>query len=255
MGRSQEFNIGSSPLPMVQAGAAAYTRQAGLAIPEPNYRAVAMPHRLSRAVGREYMNMPEHDPEALPAFHAMAEEVGRQFDHMTKPRSKGGMGLSVTSSAADPYGGAGPGNDYSTWSADRVIPELRHDVVENNHIGVLSTASTGGHPVFSNDRNDMFRAVHDVFGHLGSGRGIDKHGEEAATQKHATMFSDLARRAMLTETRGQNSALHLTGEFQDQKVGLLSARHQTLSPHQFGEAIAREASFENRKQGIDPGDY
>jgi hypothetical protein len=52
---------------------------------------------------------------------------------MTKPRSKGGMGIEVHVSKEDPYGGA-VGNDYSNWDANKVIPELRHDVVNNNHL-------------------------------------------------------------------------------------------------------------------------
>lgn len=246
MDRMSEFNIGNSPLPEVQAGAARYTQQAGIARPEYNYGSVAMPHQLSRSIGQAYMQMPEFDRSAVPAYRQMALETARQFEHLTKPRSKGGMGIDVTVHDQDVYGAD---------DVHKVYPEMAADVSQNRHMGVLSTKSTGGHPVFSNDENDMFRAVHDVFGHLGSGRGIDMHGEEAATQKHAAMFTPLARQAMMTETRGQNAALHLTGDFQDQKVGIMSARHRTLSPHQFGEGLAREASHENRLQGIDPGDY
>jgi hypothetical protein len=194
------------------------------------------------------MAMPEHDARAVPAYHQMREEVGRQFDHLTRPVSRGGMGIDVSVSHEDPYGGFGD-------APPNIVGELRRDVEGNHHISVLSTAATGGHPVFTNDQNDMFRAVHDVFGHLGSGRGVDMHGEDAAYQKHAAMFSPAARGALATETRGQNAALHLTGSFQDQKIGLLPARMQlprNLSPTQFGEmAAARsDARVENRKQGL-----
>jgi hypothetical protein len=200
------------------------------------------------------MDMPEHDERALPAYHAMREEVGRQFDHLTGPRSKGGMGIDVKVSKEDPYGGA-VGGDYSHWDANKVIPELRHDVENHGRMSVFSTATTGGHPFFTNDENDMFRAVHDAFGHLGSGRGIDMHGEDAAYQAHAAMFSPAARPALATETRGQNAALHLTGEFQDQKLGLIPAHLQAprnLSPMQFGEMdqARADARVENRKQGL-----
>jgi hypothetical protein len=145
----------------------------------------------------------------------MAEETKRQFDHMTRPRSKGGMGVNVEVTPHDPYG-----NEREGWTS--IVPDMRNDFQNNRRMRVLSTASTGGHPLFSNDENDMFRAVHDVFGHLATGRGVDKHGEDAAFQKHSQMFSPLARRAMTTETRGQNAALHASGgQFQEQKVGLL----------------------------------
>lgn len=53
--------------------------------------------------------------------------------------------------------------------------------------------------------NDVFRAVHDVFGHASGGFGFGPRGEENAWRKHVRMFSPLAARAMTTETRGQNS--------------------------------------------------
>lgn len=53
--------------------------------------------------------------------------------------------------------------------------------------------------------NDIFRAVHDFFGHAEHGFSFDAHGEENAWLSHSTMFSDDARRALTTETRGQNS--------------------------------------------------
>lgn len=254
MSRSQEFSVGSSPIPEIRAGAARFRQMMGMHSPEPDYSRSVIPLSRSRQIGQAYMDMPEHDERALPAYRAMREEVGRQFDHLTKPRSKGGMGVNVEVTKEDPYGGA-VGNDYSHWDANKVIPELRHDVVHNNRIKTYSTATTGGHPFFTNDQNDMFRAVHDMFGHLGSGRGIDMHGEDAAYQAHAAMFSPAARPALATETRGQNAALHLTGEFQDQKLGLIPAHLQAprnLSPMQFGEMrqARSDARVENAKQGL-----
>ena len=246
MSRSQEFNVGSSPVPEIQAGARRYQQMNGMMVPESNYGAVVMPHAQSRAMGTEYMRMPDFDKRAVPAYHQMAEEVGRQFDHLTNPVSKGGMGLNVEVTRHDPYG---QGGNY-----DQIFPEFKNDVVNNNRMQVLHSAETGGHPLFTDDQNNMFRAVHDYFGHLGSGRGIDMHGEDAAYQKHAAMFSPLARQALATETRGQNGALQLTGEFQNQKIGLLSPQYTgTGSLPAFGEGAARaraEAVQRNRSQGI-----
>lgn len=249
--------VGSSPVPEVAAGAARYRKVNGFLAPEQDYSRAVIPPSRSREIGQAYMDMPEHDPAAVPAYRQLAEETKRQFDHLTGPRSRGGMGINVSVSQDDPYGGALPGGDYSKWDALKVIPEMRHDVVHNNHIGVLSTTATGGHPVFSNDENDMFRAVHDIFGHLGSGRGVDMHGEDAAYQAHAGMFSPAARPALATETRGQNAALHLTGEFQNQKIGTLPGHLQAphnLSSAQFGEMSGPRgyslAVSKNRAQGL-----
>lgn len=72
--------------------------------------------------------------------------------------------------------------------------------------------------------NDMFRAVHDAFGHAAIGCGFDEHGEEAAWLAHSYLYSPLARQALTTETRGQNCALiygsHGEG-FPVQKIALL----------------------------------
>lgn len=206
-----------------------------------------MPQSSSHAIAEAYQRMPEHDPRAEPAFRQMGIETSRQFDFLTRPKHRGGMGIDVEVTKHDPYG---------QRDVHDIVGELRHDVQNRNRIQVLSTASTGGHPYFTNDQNDMFRAVHDVFGHLGSGRGIDAHGEEAAFQKHSRMYSPLARAAMTTETRGQNAALHATGSFQDQKVSLLPAHMQSPQFAAQASSLAerlnavRNARFKNEQQGL-----
>lgn len=233
-------------LPQIRLSARAYARQSGLHLPEADYRNSFITEPASRAVSVGYQRLPHFDEGALPAYRAMREETGRQFDHMTKPRSKGGLGLSVGVTTEDPYGKAG----YHT-----VFNELKHDVRENQHINVLSTKTTGGHPFFSDDENDMFRAVHDVYGHLGSGRGVDFNGEEAAYQKHSRMFSPLARQAMATETRGQNSHLRTEGDFPDQKVAILPGHLQSLQFSKQGSAsdvvqAVQRMRAKNREQGL-----
>jgi hypothetical protein len=236
----------ANPVDEVVRGARAYTKRAGLLVPETDYSQAIMTEPASRAIGAAHDALPEFDPKAVPAYHQMREETMRQFDHMTAPRSRGGMGIDVEVTKHDPYGSRG---------VNSVVGEFRDDVVENNRIQALSTKSTGGHPFFSNDENDMFRAVHDVYGHLGSGRGIDFDGEEAAFQKHSRMYSPLARQAMATETRGQNSALRMHGEFQDQKVGLLPSHMQGLQFSRSGgpQAVAaaqQRADMKNKAQGL-----
>lgn len=82
--------------------------------------------------------------------------------------------------------------------------------------------------------NDIFRAVHDFFGHFKEGVGFRADGEENAWRAHSAMYSPLARKAMTNETRGQNSWVNFGphGEknrtaaakdtvFADQKIGLM----------------------------------
>jgi hypothetical protein len=86
-------------------------------------------------------------------------------------------------------------------------------------------------PVYA---NDLFRAVHDAFGHGLEGSGFRAQGEENAWQAHIRLFTGPARGAITTETRGQNSWLNYGpyGErnrtaktedtvFADQKTGLM----------------------------------
>jgi len=82
--------------------------------------------------------------------------------------------------------------------------------------------------------NDLFRAVHDAFGHGLEGAGFRARGEENAWQAHARLFTGSAVGAITSETRGQNSWLNYGkfGEqnqtakveetiFADQKTGLM----------------------------------
>ena len=82
--------------------------------------------------------------------------------------------------------------------------------------------------------NDVFRAVHDVFGHGKHGVGFRAGGEENAFQAHARMYSPEALPAVTSETRGQNSWVNYGpfGEFNrkaspletiyaDQKTGIM----------------------------------
>jgi hypothetical protein len=82
--------------------------------------------------------------------------------------------------------------------------------------------------------NDLFRAVHDAFGHGLEGTGFRARGEENAWQAHVRLFTGPAIAALTSETRGQNSWLNYGpfGEtnrtakledtvFAEQKIGLM----------------------------------
>lgn len=93
--------------------------------------------------------------------------------------------------------------------------ELLRDIYGNKHMYVYQ----GGDPHdFLNEidpatglnTNEMFRAVHDFFGHAIHGNQFGPKGEEVAWAAHSKMFSPLARLAMTSETRGQNSFVNYT---------------------------------------------
>ncbi len=208
MNRNEEFSVGhNASVPLASEGAASYAKEAGLSRPS-RFDNVVVNTPQAKRIAQEYQAAPEFDSKAVPHYKAMAEETKKQFDFMTRPKSKGGLGVDVQVTKSDPYAKAA---------------HMMQDAGQGR-FKVFSTASTGGHPYFSNDENDMFRAVHDFFGHAATGRGFDPHGEEAAFRSHHAMFTPLARPAMATETRGQNSVLNYgdrKGDFPTQKVATL----------------------------------
>ena len=150
-------------------------------------------------IGRLYCAAPLWDDAARAAYDAFAAETVRQWQELSHK-------VRLTVQADDPFDSA-----PAMWAS-----------VDAGALPVLATASTGGHPYLSDQVNDMFRAVHDYHGHYMTRRAFDRHGEEAAWTRHSRMYSPLARRAMTTETRGQNSALcWILGDFPVQKFVLL----------------------------------
>lgn len=172
------------------------------------YARVRLDPVLGAAIADAYLAAPVRDERAYHAYAAFCRETVRQYHFMVGREEFGGLGVTVRIVDEDPY------------------PDVESmlDDVRRRRIKVWASAASGNpHPYLSDGENDMFRAVHDVFGHAASGRGFDRHGEEAAWLKHSTMYSSLARRAMTTETRGQNCArvFRCGGRFPEQKAVLL----------------------------------
>ena len=71
----------------------------------------------------------------------------------------------------------------------------------------IEVPDSDGNP-YKQTYNDLFRAVHDILGHSAEGFQFGPRGEENAYRSHAVMFSPIARQAMATESRAQNSWLN-----------------------------------------------
>jgi len=228
--------------------------------------------RRASMIAREFTRM-EHDPSdpaVAAAYQAMIDETLAQYEYVLE------SGLEVEFvKGKDPY----------RSPRDAIL-----DIRENNHLWVLPTREAFGtraefeaidNPLLNETKykisgkvalaNDIFRVVHDYFGHLANGFGFRARGEENAWQHHAAMYSPLARRAMTVETRGQNSWVNYGphGEtnrtasaadtvYADQKIGLLpvwvseegrlSAKRPTPEsrPTEGGELVAPPVSAEGR---------
>lgn len=195
---------GFTPSQHAMAGATAYTSLMGLQDPHAghiNYQGAIRTPESVQSVGRHYDSLPNLDKSSLPSFNAMRDEVNKQHDFMTNR-----LGIRTQAVDHDPYPD---------------VHAMVDDVNKNKTLKVMGTAVTGGHPYFSDDDNDKFRAVHDFFGHAATGRSFDRHGEQAAYLAHAQMFSPHALGALTSETAGQNSSLILNGQFGPQKVAAM----------------------------------
>jgi hypothetical protein len=188
--------------PAAPAVAAKHAWQRYLGAAVSDLGAVRQDQAFSRRLAEAYTTM-RSAPEALSvrrAYQAFILETLAQYRHLER------YGVRVQVTRDDPY---------PTTAA--LVAEVRR-----GRLLVYATGE-GEHPLMTAEENDLFRAVHDCFGHCATGRTFDRHGEEAAYRSHAEMYSPLARRALATETRGQNAALVWTGAFQAQKAGLLPA--------------------------------
>ncbi|GAA2616998.1 hypothetical protein GCM10010399_54930 [Dactylosporangium fulvum] len=176
------------------------------------YPRVRLDPVLGGAIASAYMTAPSRDEGAFAAYAAFCAQTVRQYHFLVGRVEFGGLGVAVRIVDDDPYP-----------DAEAMVEEVRR-----RRLRVFASAATGNpHPYLSDGENDMFRAVHDAFGHAASGRGFDPHGEEAAWLKHSAMYSPLARRALTTEVRGQTCAqlFHYGGgRFPEQKAVLLSRR-------------------------------
>ena len=112
----------------------------------------------------------------------------------------------------------------SGFGSDGITDEMRKD---NPMLAKTEYKDANGVPLLV---NDIFRFVHDFFGHAKQGNGFGPLGEENAWNIHSQMYSPTARKALTTETRGQNSWVNFSKvneeayammKFAEQKIGLL----------------------------------
>ena len=235
----------SGPDPSIVEVAEQYAKENGL---EHNRQReyVQVDEDRARRIANEYENM-KHDPQD-PKVKAAYDDLIKQTTAQYHALEKAGYKFWFTDLNKQ------DNLEYlsSPWNALR-------DMRENKQMGIFPTDEGFGSgefdpranpllqntglkwPVGSPDgplkpvlANDLFRAVHDAFGHGLEGAGFRARGEENAWQAHARMFTGDALGALTSETRGQNSWLNYGphGEknrtakiedtvFADQKTGLM----------------------------------
>lgn len=250
------------PFAPAREAAAKYMEKAGLPYRRQTEYVKVDPER-AKAIAAEFdaMKNDPSDPATRASYDAMIRETLAQYEAILD------TGLKIEfidyAKQGDPYGN--PRNAIL-------------DVVNNNHLWVFSTRDGFGGPnakldVSSNPllaetkfqisgqtalANDIFRVVHDYFGHIKEGIGFRAEGEENAWQQHVRMYSPQAIPAMTSETRGQNSWVNFgpyaeanrtangaDTEYAPQKIGLMPEWTHTAGRAQFARRVESVASVEH----------
>lgn len=236
----------SGPDPRLTAVAEGYAQSIGLKLARQAEFVEVDPERGARiAAAYEAMEDAPQDPVVKEAYQNLIDQTLAQYRAL---EAAGYKFWFIDIENDDGYAD-------SPWNAMR-------DLRANQRMGVFPTTSgygTGVDVVYDTDvnplladtgiewpfggpdgpmkpvlANDLFRAVHDAFGHGLEGAGFRARGEENAWQAHVRLFTGSAVAAITSETRGQNSWLNFGpyGEanrtakvedtvFAEQKIGLM----------------------------------
>ncbi len=202
-----------------------------------------------------------NNPKVKSAYAALAKETIDQYKAFLD------AGYVVEINNEEPYA-----------NSQEMIDDLRN----NKRIKIFSTESGFGEKAITdkqrrenpllaatefkdvNDQpmlvNDLFRAIHDFFGHAELGNSFGPKGEENAWNVHARMFSPEARKAMTTETRGQNSYVNFSGvndriEALREEARKLRAEGKEQEAQDVVQKIYEEISFADQKIGLLPEEF
>lgn len=207
----------TGPDPRLVDVAKAYAKKAGIPFRAQAHYSFVYPQKASRiAKAYDEMEHAPNDPRVREAYQELIDQTRAQYDALTDA----GYKFTFFDSNTDPYGG-------NPFNAMRDLRQNKEMAVYGTYDGFGTEGITAGavddnpllqdtglrwpdqkgemHPVTA---NDLFRAVHDAFGHGLEGAGFRARGEENAWQAHSKMYTGLARGAMTSETRGQNSWLN-----------------------------------------------
>lgn len=154
--------------------------------------------QFAKTVGAAYQNIPHdpNNPEVAAAYAAFKSEIKEQWLH-----------AQANGYSFEPFESK-PGNEQpyksSSDAAEKIDREKRVLFFQGGEM-------PADHPLAEVDPdtgysyNDLFRGIHDLYGHVANGNEFGPRGETAASQDHSRMFSPEAQKAMLFETLGQNS--------------------------------------------------
>jgi hypothetical protein len=254
----------SDPNPETKQIADKYKKDKGITTPEGEaFRELDEARSKELADAYQAMKDDPSNPEVKEAYEAMASETMDQYQAM----QESGYTIELWEGEGEPYANSG---------------EMIADVRDNKHMYVLSTENEFGDDPISDQKrsenpllkdsgikdvngktlliNDIFRGVHDFFGHTERGNSFGPKGEENAWDVHARMYSDKARRAMTTETRGQNSYVNFSGVNAEAKAKFAQANKlekegEIDEANKLREEARSEFKFAEQKIGLMPEEF
>jgi hypothetical protein len=195
----------AAPNEDVQKLANNYVASAGIEKPQ-HEGLLAVDPEAAKKVADAYEKM-EHnpdDPKTKAAYDALIRETKAQWN----AAKAAGYTLEPWNREGQPYANS---------------REMAEDVRNNKHLYYFqggdvpeSHPLSGIDPETGETYNNIFRAVHDLFGHAKNGYEFGPRGEENAFLAHSRMYSDEAIPALLTETKGQNSWVNFGGHLRDE---------------------------------------
>ena len=202
-----------------------------------------------------------NDPEVAAAYEALSKETVDQYNAFLD------AGYTVEINNEEPYANSQEMIDdlrnnkrikiFSTESGFGETPITAKQRKENPLLATTKFKDVNGEPMLI---NDLFRAVHDFYGHAELGNSFGPLGEENAWNVHSRMFSPLARRAMTSETRGQNSYVNFSGV--NEKADKLREKARKLREDgkieeaiKVAEEIYGITSFADQKIGLLPEEF
>jgi hypothetical protein len=171
---------------------------------------------------RETSKEPVVEGHFVPLDRALANQIAWAFDEATDRRGDRDVIHSYAALAAEIDLQFAYLIDFGyrlePWQQEGQPYANSHEMTEDVRLYRHLWFFTGGdpHPLLHDltawhingiqlNQNDVFRAVHDCFGHAAEGFEFGPRGEENAWLHHSMMLSDAAQAALSTETRGQNS--------------------------------------------------
>lgn len=183
------------------------------------------------------------DPKVKASYDALKKETEAQYDFLKKQ----GVKFEPWTEAGQPYANS---------------KEMAADVSDNKHLFYFPSESGFGHDVHTTTHplmekttdgipyNDLFRAVHDYFGHAVNGYEFGPRGEYNAYLAHSKMYSAEANPALAAETMGQNSWVNFGKHLRGDRGQIPKKGEEGFVPPQ-DRPFAEQKAFNLQFQGKD----